>query len=282
MIVDFSELLAEARVRRVAVGAFTCYELATALGVIRAATSRQAGVILLVSKSSIATPEGPLFVSALTTVGAEAAIPCCVQLDHASDPALIGAAFVAGAGAAMADGSRLAAAENAELVLRVRELARQHAAGVEAELGQIEGGEDVAVAAAAGQLTDPVEAASFVADTAPDCLAVSIGNVHGAYAAPPHLDWARLADILEHVDGVPLSLHGASGLPDRDVRRAVELGICKVNVNTELRERYLDTLAARLPEVRQGARLLELQEAVIDAVADAVAAKLDLLGGRRS
>jgi tagatose 1,6-diphosphate aldolase GatY/KbaY len=282
VIVDFAELLAEARAGRGAVGAFTCYDVTTALGVIRAATSRRAGVILLVSTRSVAAPDGHMLVSALATVGAEAAIPCCVELDHTSDPAVIEAAFVAGAGAAMADGSRLENGENTRLVKQVRELARMHSAAVEAELGQIEGGEDVSTAAAAGKLTDPEEAATFVAEAAPDCLAVSIGNVHGAYAAPPQLDWARLADILEHVDGVPLALHGASGLPDGDVRRAVALGICKVNVNTELRERYLDTLAERLPQVREGARLLELQESVVDAVAAVVAAKLDLLEGKGS
>ena len=79
---------------------------------------------------------------------------------------------------------------------------------------------------------------------------------------------------------MPLSLHGASGLPDDDVRRAVALGICKVNVNAELRARYLDELDARLPcGARTGLRLLELESAVVDAVADVAAAKLHLLAG---
>jgi tagatose 1,6-diphosphate aldolase GatY/KbaY len=79
---------------------------------------------------------------------------------------------------------------------------------------------------------------------------------------------------------VPLSLHGASGLPDADVRRAIELGISKVNVNTELRARYLDELERRLPDVRDGLRLLELEQAVVAAVADVVSAKLAVLSGR--
>jgi fructose/tagatose bisphosphate aldolase len=107
---------------------------------------------------------------------------------------------------------------------------------------------------------------------------VSVGNVHGRYARPPELDWARLAEIRASVD-VPLALHGASGLPDRDVVRAVRLGICKVNVNTELRERYFGRLRETLPDASAGLRLLELQGSVVDAVAGVVNEKLALLDG---
>ena len=196
--------------------------------------------------------------------------------DHASSPALIQRAVDAGAWAAMADGSRRPAAENAELIARVRAAAGD-ATGIEAELGHIEGGEDVAAETALGELTDPNEAERFVAAVRPDCLAVSIGNVHGAYASKPTLDWERLSRIAERTDGVPLSLHGASGLEDVDIQRAVALGICKVNINTELRGRYFHELKHRVPDARQGYRLLELQDALIDAIAEVVTAKLELL-----
>ena len=175
----------------------------------------------------------------------------------------------------MADGSKLPDDENASFVAAVRR--RAGVAGVEAELGHIEGGEDVAAATEAGALTDPDVATGFVAATGCDCLAVSIGNVHGRYAAPPQLDWERLAAIRDRVE-IPLSLHGASGLPDDDVRRAIALGVCKVNVNTELRERYLAELEAGLPAARDGLRLLDLQAGVVDGVAAVVATKLEVLG----
>src|SRR5262249_44881363 len=107
------------------------------------------------------------------------------------------------------------------------------------------------------------------------CLAVSIGNVHGVYAAEPELDWERLAAIRAAVD-VPLALHGASGLPDEDVRRAVRSGIAKVNVNTEIRQETFAELPRRLPELEQGWRVLDLDAAVVDAVARVVRAKLAL------
>jgi tagatose 1,6-diphosphate aldolase GatY/KbaY len=279
VLTPFREILEERRVAGAAVGAFTCYDVTTALGVVRAAEARGDPVLLLVSEASFRSPSGRLLLPALLAVADEARVPACVQLDHVADDELIDAALSAGVSAVMADGSKLPAAENAAFVAAVR--ARAAGAGVEAELGHVEGGEDVAAATEAGGLTDPAEAAWFVAETACDCLAVSIGNVHGKYARPPELDWERLEAVRHSVD-VPLSLHGASGIPDADVRRALALGICKVNVNTELRERYLAQLEAGLPPAREGLRLLELEAGVVDAVADAVHAKLAVLSGARS
>ena len=190
---------------------------------------------------------------------------------------MIETALAAGVGAVLADGSRLPTDENAALVRRAVEAAAP-GFGIEAELGRIQGGEDVAAAAAAGAFTDPSEVAAFVRTTGADCLAVSIGNVHGTYESTPRLDWDRLERIRKEVGGLPLSLHGASGLSPVDVRRAVSLGICKVNVNTEIRRRYLSELSTRLPGVLPGLRLLDLEAAVIAAVAEATAEVLDVLG----
>ena len=272
-----TELLVERRTAGAAAGAFTCYDVTTALGVARAAEARGVPAIVLLSEASLRGASGRLLLSALLAVAREARVPMCVQLDHVADDTLIDAALAAGVGAVMADGSRLPIRENSAFVAAVRGRAAVVGAGVEAELGHIEGGEDVAAATEAGTLTDSDQAAAFVAATGCDCLAVSIGNVHGTYASPPRLDWERLALIRDRV-AVPLSLHGASGIPDADVRTAIGLGVCKINVNTEIRGRYLDELAARLPAARDGLRLLELEAALIDAVAAVVTAKLELLG----
>jgi len=277
MLVPFRALLEERRAKRAAAGAFTCYDVTTALGVVRAAEQRAAPVVLLVSEASFRAPESRLLVPALLAVAERADVAACVQIDHVRDPGLIASALAAGVGAVLADGSGLPLDENAALVRRAVAAAPQ-GVGIEAELGRIQGGEDVAAAVAAGAFTDPAEAAAFAELTGADCLAVSIGNVHGTYAATPRLDWERLERIRERVGDLPLSLHGASGLPPADVRRAISLGICKVNVNTEIRRRYLSELSASLPAVLPGLRLLELELAVIAAVADAVAELLDLLG----
>lgn len=277
MLTPFRELLEERRAAGAAVGAFTCYDVTTALGVIRAAEARNDPVMLLVGDASFAGRDGRLLAPALLAVAREARVPACVQIDHAADRELVAAALRSGIGAVMADGSRLPLDGNTAFVREIRAVAGD--AGVEAELGHVEGGEDVAAAASAGAFTDPDDAAAFVAATGADCLAVSIGNVHGRYATTPALDWDRLAAIRDRVD-VPLSLHGASGLPDADVRRAIRLGICKVNVNTELRARYLDEVERRLPDVRDGLRLLELEQSVVAAVSEVVSAKLEVLAPR--
>ncbi|TML68140.1 MAG: class II fructose-bisphosphate aldolase [Actinobacteria bacterium] len=277
MLTPFRTLLDERRAAQAAAAAFTCYDVTTALGVVLAAEERDAPLILLVSEASFRAPRSDLLVAALTAVATRSRVPACVQLDHVAEPLLVDSALAAGVGAVLVDGSHLSHEENTALVRRAVETAPR-GVGVEAELGHIEGGEDVAVAAAAGAFTDPDEAADFVGETGTDCLAVSIGNVHGSYASPPSLDWERLERIRERVGDLPLALHGASGLPPEDVRRAVSLGICKVNVNTELRRRYLHQLSDRLPDALQGLRLLELEQALVAAVAEAAGETLDLLG----
>jgi tagatose 1,6-diphosphate aldolase GatY/KbaY len=246
MLARFDDLLREAAARSSAVGAFTCYDLEVARAVLAAAECAPAHA--------------------------------CVQLDHVSDLELIGHAFDLGAGAVMADGSRLAYDDNCSLVAAAHDLARSAGGAVEAELGHVAGGEDVARATEAGQLTDPAEAGRFAAATGAACLAVSIGNVHGAYAREPSLDWQRLEAIREAVD-VPLSLHGTSGIPAGAVVQAVQAGIRKANVNTELRAAYLDATRDALGDAADGLRVLALHAAQVDAVRAVAAGKLDLLDG---
>ena len=194
MLTSFADLLASRR-EGTAVGAFTCYDLEAAGATLRAATGAGTGVILLIGGRSYTDPGGGLLLAALVAAARASEARACVQLDHCADLAVIESALEAGAGAVMADGSELPYDENAAFVERAGELARRHSAGVEAELGHLSGDEDVATAVAAGALTDPAEAADFVARTGADCLAVSIGNVHGTYRGPPRLDWDRLEAI---------------------------------------------------------------------------------------
>lgn len=276
MLARFRDVLEEHRSAGSAAGAFTCYSVSTAIGVLRAAETIRTPVILLISKASYMELGGPMLLAAVRAAADRAATPACVQLDHVADLDLMSSALADGADAIMADGSRLPYPDNATLVRNA--IALTPDAGVEAELGHVEGGEDIASATAAGALTDPDEAARFVRETGVDCLAVSIGNVHGHYAEPPQLDWDRLAAVRASVD-VPLSLHGASGLSDDDLRRAVATGICKVNVNTELRERVFSELEHHVPTTAPGLRLFELERSLVDGVTDVTSAKLRVLAG---
>lgn len=275
MLVPLAELLDEATERGRAVGAFTCYDLETTAAVLTAAAAKDTGVIILVSPTSLPGDSGSGFLSALLAFADKMRARACVQVDHVHDLDQIEHALELGAGATMADGSRLPLDDNIAFVREAVAIASRFGAAVEAELGRVEGDEDVAVAAAAGKLTDPRDAARFVAETGASCLAVSIGNSHGRYASPPSLDWERLSAIQSEV-GVPLALHGASGLAATDLRQAIRLGIRKVNVNTELREAYLDATEAMLPAVIDATAVTDLHRSQTAAVAGVVAAKLDL------
>jgi tagatose 1,6-diphosphate aldolase GatY/KbaY len=279
MLTPFAELL---RMRRAgtAVGAFTCYDLEAAAGVLRAAATAGAGVILLVGDRSYRDRDGALLLAALVAAASAADARACVQLDHCDDAAVIRAALSGGAGAVLADGSRLPYAANVAFVAGAVEVARSYGAGVEAELGSITGDEDVADAVAAGALTDPAQAVDLMQRTGADCLAVSIGNVHGHYREPPALDLVRLEAIHALVDA-PLALHGASGLDDALVARTIEAGVAKVNVNTELRAAYLETTAGVLPAVADGARLASLHAAQIAAIEAVVSAKIRAFSAAR-
>lgn len=275
MLSPFSELLLENKQQRRALCAFTCYNFETACGVLQAAEERGTGVALLLSEKAFASPRGRYLTAGLRAMADQAPIPVCLQLDHVDDLELIESAFRLGVDAVMADGSKLAFEENIAFVRRAGEIARRFGGEVEAELGRIEGNEDVATAVSAGAFTDPEQAVLFIEQTQPACLAVSIGNVHGIYQAPPALDWDRLCAVCERTD-VPLSLHGASGLPDADIRKATGLGICKINLNTELREAYLQATTDALERAMAGARVLDLNTAQADGTCKLAAAKLEI------
>jgi ketose-bisphosphate aldolase len=278
VIAPFAQVLGEPGCGR-AVGAFTAYDLETARAIVRAAESRESPVILLLSRAAFAGEGGPALLAAMLALGEAAAVPVCVQLDHVADLELVARAAELGCGAAMADGSRLAFEQNVALVAEARRLLEPAGAEVEAELGHLAGGEDRARAVAAGGLTDPAQVQTFLERTGASCLAVSIGNVHGTYAEPPRLEWDLLAQIRERA-AAHLSLHGASGLADADLARAIELGVTKVNVNLELRQAYFGATERALGPAAEGFDLLELHDAQATAVRAVVAAKIDVLGGR--
>ncbi|HEY3764460.1 MAG TPA: class II fructose-bisphosphate aldolase [Gaiellales bacterium] len=276
MLTPFAELLAGRDDG--AVGAFTCYDLEAAVAVLDAAATRGSGVILLIGGKVFAGERGPLLLAAMVAVAERSDARACVQLDHCQDLGAIAAALEQGAGAVMADGSELPFEQNIAFVHRAVELARACGAGVECELGGIRGDEDVARAVAAGALTDPGQADALMERSGADCLAVSIGNVHGTYRDPPRLDWERLAAIRACVEQ-PLSLHGASGLPEPMIERALEAGIAKVNINTELRRAYLVATSAALPHVLDGADITALHDAQIRALREVAVDKLGALEG---
>lgn len=273
------ERLFVGRGAQAAVGAFTCYDLETATAVLRAAERRGTPVILLIGARSFAGKDGPRLLSALVAAADRSEVEAGVQLDHCPDMDQIDAALELGVAAVMADASKLDFEANVAFVRTAVDRAAAFGAGVEAELGRISGDEDAARAVEGGALTDPDQAHEFVQRTGVHCLAVSIGNVHGLYRQPPRLDWARLEAIAARVS-LPLALHGASGIPDAMVRRSIAAGIEKINVNTELRQAYLEATREHLPAVIAEAQLADLHDAQTAAVEQIVDTKLEMFRPR--
>jgi ketose-bisphosphate aldolase len=276
----FAEILSRAQENGRAVGAFTCYDLLGFEAVVRAAESYRAPVIVLVSPSSFNAEGGERLVRAFVAAAKASSVEILVQLDHATDERLMERAADCGAEAVMADGSKRPFAENLAFTRFVVGSMRPRGVGVEAELGRVEGHEDEASETLSGATTRPGEAEEFVKQSGVDCLAVAVGNVHGHYSGTPELDWGRLEEIRGRTPA-PLSLHGASGLPEADLERAVSLGVAKFNVNTELRTAYIRRLEQDLAVKAATVNLKGLGDGVVDAVQEVVEAKLCAFGWTR-
>lgn len=159
-------------------------------------------------------------------------VPIAVNLDHGAKFEHTIAAIRAGFTSVMVDRSMLPYEDNVRETSEIARIAHAVGVSVEAELGHV--GDGPQYGAAGNQmLTDPDEAAAFVKETGVDCLAVAVGTAHGAYAGEPRIDFGRLKEIRRRVD-VPLVLHGGSGTGEDNLKKAISLGISKINIGTNL------------------------------------------------
>ena len=232
------EMLRSAQKNHYAVAAFNVENMEMVQAAIDAARECRAPVILQTTPSTLRYAPPELYHSIIAALAAQADIPAAVHLDHGEEAELAIRAMQAGYTSVMIDGSKRPLEENIELTRKVASAAKALDIPVEAELGKVGGKED-GLDGGEGAYTDPRTAAKFVESTGIASLAVAIGTAHGVYAQTPVLDIERLKAIRKLV-GIPLVLHGASGLMDGQVRECIENGICKVNFATELRIAYSD------------------------------------------
>lgn len=234
-LVNTKKMLEDAKENKYAVGAFNIHNLETLKAVVKAAYEMRSPLILQTTPGTI-KHAGEDYIAAMAKVASEKYdIPIALHLDHGNSFDLVVKCIRAGYTSVMIDGSALPYEKNIELTKKVVEVA--HAAGVtvEAELGSIVGVEDdMYVKEDKSAFTDPKMAADFVEKTGVDSLAIAIGTAHGMYKGEVKLDFERLKEIANLVD-IPLVLHGASGVPDELVKKAIALGICKLNIATELK-----------------------------------------------
>lgn len=275
MLASTWELLEKAQKKGYAIGAFNIYNLEGVQAVVDAAESLQSPAMLQLHPSALGYGKSPLVALCLEAARASK-MPIAVHLDHSTSAEDIQMALSAGISSIMADGSPLPYAENLAFTREMTQVAHAQGAAVEAEIGRISGTEDgLTIAEKEAKMTDPNQAAEFVQATQVDALAVTIGNVHGKYQGEPKLDFERLAAIRQLV-ALPLVLHGASGLPEAMIEQSIQLGVCKFNVNTEVREAYLDVIKSS--NSLSSPDLLELMQKSVTAMQAVVAQKLQLFG----
>lgn len=240
--VTVKELMVDAEANGYAVGAFNLNNMEIMQAVIQAGEEERSPVILQASQGGIKYA-GLSYIVAMARAAAEkATIPIALNLDHGTSFEQAVACICAGFSSVMIDGSSHSLESNIELTRRVVEIAHIAGASVEGELGRIGGTEDdISVSEKDALMTDPDEAATFVEETGVDLLAVAIGTAHGVYQGKPELDFERLKVIKEKLN-IPVVLHGASGVSDEDIKKAILLGIRKINIDTELRLAFSNTV----------------------------------------
>lgn len=243
-LVPVAELLKKAQREHYAVGAFNCNNMEIVQAIVAAAEAERSPVIIQASQGAIKYA-GIEYIAALTKLAAEkATVPVALHLDHGTSFGQTMSCIRNGFSSVMIDGSKLSLEENIALTNKVLEVARPLGVSVEAELGKIGGTEDdITVSERDALFTDPAEAEEFVRATGVDSLAVAIGTAHGQYKGIPKLDFERLKEIVKRIPETPIVLHGSSGVPDEAIREAISLGVCKVNIDTNIREAFV--LAAR-------------------------------------
>ena len=230
MVIALKNILDIAESKNMAIAAFNATSLEGIMAVIEAAQEEDTPVILQFANAAHGkyVPLDTIG-KVMVMLAEEAKVPVCVHLDHGDNFDEIKKALDIGFSSIMYDGSALSFKENVANIRYAKVLADQYAAGVEAELGAMgaEGAEDNIM----GAYTDPELAKIFVEETGIDALAASFGTVHGIYKSEPKLDFERIEKIRE-LTGVPVVMHGGSGISDGDFRKCIDRGVRKINFYT--------------------------------------------------
>ncbi len=229
------EYLEDARKRKYALGGFCFWNYAYGMSIAQVAQKLNLPMLYIIGDAEVKFFGGEKnAVAAARTVAENVDVPVILHADHFRDFESIKRAIDAGFRSVMIDASSYPFEENVERTAAVVEYAHRAGVSVEGELGRIAGCEQkLSVDEAEAMQTDPDEAAMFVEQTGVDILALSIGTVHGEYRFPPHINIPRLQKISSRVQ-IPLVMHGGSGTPEDKVAEAVQYGITKLNLATDL------------------------------------------------
>lgn len=278
------EWLKKAKEEKFAIGAFNVGNLETFKAIVQAAANKKSPVIIESSPGETSWMGADNMVDLAKNFSQDFGIPVLVNLDHSETLEDCAKAIEVGYELIHFDGSKLPLEQNLEIAKKVVEMAHQKGLTVEGEMDHITGSSEVhqgsaADEAAKGQFSDPERAKKFVEDTGIDIFAAFFGNVHGVFAGGGenlHLD--ILEGIAAALPNTFFSLHGGSGIPDDQVQEAIKRGIVKVNINTEMRQAFRDSLEKTLDKNPDEYAMYKIEPEVLEAVQKIVEHKIDIFG----
>lgn len=251
---------------------FNVWNAEMLMGVIDAAEELKAPIIISFGTGFVGNTSFEDFSKMMVSMAEKASIPVITHWDHGRSMEIVKNAYDHGMNSLMRDASAFEFEENIRLTKEVVDYFHPLGIPIEAELGHVGNETIYEEALAAYKYTDPNQAAEFVERTQCDSLAVAIGNQHGVYTSEPQINF----DVLEKVSkvvSVPLVLHGASGIGDEDIKKAISLGISKINIHTELCQAAMGAIVKN-----QDKSFLELERAVRQAVKERAMEKIILFG----
>ena len=274
MLVTLQEIIGMAEAGNYCIPAFNVYNIETAMGVIKAAEEQKAPVIMQVYPRLLNEEVGYYLAPVVIAAARKASVPVCFHLDHGPSEAEVMKALRLGATGIMLDGSAHSFEENVALTKHIVDSCAAIGIGVEGELGHVGSVNDDAME----EYTDPQEAAEFVKQTGVTCLAVLIGNAHGHYKKTPNLDIERVKAIREATGGLPLVLHGGSGIPDEQVKAAIKAGIRKMNIGTDVCCAFADGTKETLEDPKRSLAVDLFMKHPIETVKKLAVEKIKLVG----
>ena len=239
---SLQQKLKEFQLAKEALLATNFYNFETLKGVLTAASAEKQPVILQLTRSSIEYMGLQVAVELASAMLQFYKVEGWIHLDHGDSYELAASCLDAGFNSVMIDASEKPFDENVRITKRVVKLAERYGANVEAELGYV-----AKLGQKTGRIgfTEPSEAKLFVEETGVNALAVAIGSAHGFYKVEPKLDIERLSEI-NYITDAALVLHGASGIPHQALKEAIQHGICKINLATEIKNIFMKTLKNKL------------------------------------
>lgn len=263
------ELLRQADAEGFAIPAFNYSDVWEMEAIISAAEQLRSPVMIATNAQVVQT-HGLAYLSRQGQAAAEqATVPVINHLDHCFDLQICLAAVDAGYPSVMIDKSSCSLEENIAATKSVVDRAAEKGVAVEAEIGRIKGKGAEGTFTGKDFLVDVPSAVRLVEQTHVTSLAVGIGNAHGFYTERPQIDFQRLREVNEAVS-VPLVLHGGTGIPEEDVKKAIRLGINKVNIGTQLHYRYITTLRWVLAETEDSCNVINVMLPVLEAIREDV------------